>query len=477
MAQKKYLDYDGLTTYHKALLAKLKTEQFDVLNEKINNLIALVDNPDQVNTAIDTFNEIVKFLEGVDPSGDALKDIIDHIGQLSSLNSALTKTNIVAAINSLYNKLYAVQAGSAVSVTAGSTTTGYPSTKKINVLAGNGLIIGTDSNNASTYNKVSINEGSGIQIEEEHLSLNLATNGGIEIKDTKNETTDKTFPVGIKLPTNSGLALGSTGLKINSSAPAGGSVKAFNVHIDNNTPRVALTKATSSSYGIVKLSSDTQQTVAPNAVTATASRTYAVQTDSNDKLVVNVPWANTTYSVMSRTANGLAPKAPEGTGTSKYLREDGTWVAPPNTTYSVATTTANGLMPATDKAKLTDILPELTTEDMVNYANVNTGLYKGAGATNYDFCIVYATSEHAGIMSVTDKVKLDGIASGANKYTLPVSTSSTLGGIKLLTSGTTSKNNGYGLIKDTGSNLFAVDLSDAIVAITNAEITNIINNL
>ena len=41
--------------------------------------------------------------------------------------------------------------------------------------------------------------------------------------------------------------------------------------------------------------------------------------------------------------------------TSNYLRGDGTWVTPPDTTYSVATTSANGLMSSTDKTKLDGI--------------------------------------------------------------------------------------------------------------------------
>lgn len=42
-----------------------------------------------------------------------------------------------------------------------------------------------------------------------------------------------------------------------------------------------------------------------------------------------------------------------------------------------------------------------------------------------------ADSRHDGFMSKEDKAKLDGIASGANNYTLPVATASTLGGIKV----------------------------------------------
>lgn len=44
-----------------------------------------------------------------------------------------------------------------------------------------------------------------------------------------------------------------------------------------------------------------------------------------------------------------------GTDTTKYLRNDGSWVTPPNTTYSNATTTTNGLMSSTDKSKLDGI--------------------------------------------------------------------------------------------------------------------------
>jgi hypothetical protein len=41
-----------------------------------------------------------------------------------------------------------------------------------------------------------------------------------------------------------------------------------------------------------------------------------------------------------------------------------------------------------------------------------------------------ATTSAAGLMSAADKSKLDGIATGANKYTLPTASSSTLGGVK-----------------------------------------------
>lgn len=44
-----------------------------------------------------------------------------------------------------------------------------------------------------------------------------------------------------------------------------------------------------------------------------------------------------------------------------------------------------------------------------------------------------ATSTYAGVMTAADKVKLDGIASRANNYTLPVASAVALGGIKVAT--------------------------------------------
>lgn len=76
-----------------------------------------------------------------------------------------------------------------------------------------------------------------------------------------------------------------------------------------------------------------------------------------------VVWANdndTKYDPVSKTAAGLAPQLPNETGTTKYLRGDGTWQSPPNTTYSDATQSVHGLMSAPDKKKL-DAFGEAST--------------------------------------------------------------------------------------------------------------------
>ena len=64
------------------------------------------------------------------------------------------------------------------------------------------------------------------------------------------------------------------------------------------------------------------------------------------------PTANTTYEKVDKSSDGLCPKLPNETTTTKYLRQDGAWAVPPNTTYGVATTSSNGLMSSTDKSRL-----------------------------------------------------------------------------------------------------------------------------
>ena len=131
---------------------------------------------------------------------------------------------------------------------------------------------------------------------------------------------------------------------------------------DTNT---TYSQATASVLGLIKLGDATAQTVAANTVTATASRTYAVQVNGSGQAVVNVPWVdtdtNTTYSVFTSTANGLAPLS--GGGTTKYLRADGTWVVPPdtNTTYSQATSAALGLIKLEDDTVQTVAANTVTT--------------------------------------------------------------------------------------------------------------------
>lgn len=85
--------------------------------------------------------------------------------------------------------------------------------------------------------------------------------------------------------------------------------------------------------------------------------TSATKVVKSDITALGIPSENTTYSVMSgatSTTNGtsgLVPMPASGKQ-GQFLRGDGTWASPEDTTYTVATSAANGLMSSTDKSKL-----------------------------------------------------------------------------------------------------------------------------
>ena len=61
--------------------------------------------------------------------------------------------------------------------------------------------------------------------------------------------------------------------------------------------------ATATSYGMVKIATETIQTVEPVSATETADRTYMVQNLESGQMVVNVPWENTTYTLPTATTS------------------------------------------------------------------------------------------------------------------------------------------------------------------------------
>lgn len=112
-----------------------------------------------------------------------------------------------------------------------------------------------------------------------------------------------------------------------------------------------------------------------DTLTLAGSNVTLTPDTTNDKVTIGItkdnvttalgytpPTTNTTYGVVSTTANGLCPK--RGGTTTKFLRDDGTWAVPPdtNTTYSnmtAATASAAGkagLVPAPAAGKQTSFL-------------------------------------------------------------------------------------------------------------------------
>ena len=72
---------------------------------------------------------------------------------------------------------------------------------------------------------------------------------------------------------------------------------------DTNTTYAMMT---STVLGLGRLFSDTEQSVAANAVSATTVRTYGIQRNASNQLVVNVPWTDT-WQQNTLSNNGFVP--------------------------------------------------------------------------------------------------------------------------------------------------------------------------
>lgn len=109
--------------------------------------------------------------------------------------------------------------------------------------------------------------------------------------------------------------------------------------LSTNSFSLSTSGATAGSYGMSAATTGNNNTTV-NIPYITVDKYGRVTAISNKVLTcVNT---NTTYSQVSRNSGaGLCPGLPSGSGTTKYLREDGTWQTPPNTNTTY--TAGNGL--------------------------------------------------------------------------------------------------------------------------------------
>lgn len=142
-----------------------------------------------------------------------------------------------------------------------------------------------------------------------------------------------------------------------------------------------------------------------------ANRIYEFIYDGTDYVFVgdiNTD-TNTTYGNMTGATTSAAGKAglvpaPAAGASTRYLRSDGTWQVPPDTTYSDATQSAHGLMSVTDKKKLDGIAEganKITVDSAMSSSSTNpvqNKIVQAAlnGKSNTNHTHNYAGSSSAG---------------------------------------------------------------------------------
>lgn len=117
--------------------------------------------------------------------------------------------------------------------------------------------------------------------------------------------------------------------------------------------------ATSSNLGLVKVGSN---------ITNSSGTISLTKANVTSALGYTPPTTNTTYDVVSTTANGLAPKR-DGS-TSHFLRGDGTWAAP--TGAPLASASTNGLM-SSSNYKAINTYGGVFTSDFISKWKTKTG--------------------------------------------------------------------------------------------------------
>ena len=137
------------------------------------------------------------------------------------------------------------------------------------------------------------------------------------------------------------------------------------------------------------------------------TKTSQLTNDSGFKTTDN----NTTYS-LSKSGNTITLTGSDGSTTS-VTDSNG------NVSYDVATSTANGLMSASDKSKLDGIVEgadavsvsrNLTSGTKIGTITVNGTAYDLYAPTNTDTTYGVATTSANGLMSASDKTKLDSLS-------------------------------------------------------------------
>lgn len=197
--------------------------------------------------------------------------------------------------------------------------------------------------------------------------------------------------------------------------------------IDNDNLSTGVNTAITKAHDAVTVSdtSSVNLTLTGQAISADVifGTTATTATAGNDARLSNsrTPTAHANTHITSgsdaipsftSTASGLVPLS--GGGTVKYLRADGTWVTPPDTTYSLATTTVAGLMAFADKVKLDGIATGATANLGTVTAVTATAPVVSTGGTTPVLSMAKATASVDGYMSKEYSAKLDGISASAD---------------------------------------------------------------
>jgi hypothetical protein len=247
-------------------------------------------------------------------------------------------------------------------------------------------VIAIVDTSAGTTNKIQVSNLP--DTDTTYSTATTSTEGLVKLEDGTAQT--------VAANTVTTTASRTYGVQLNGTGQAVVNVPWVDTDTDTDT---TYSTATASALGLVKIEDDTDQSVAANAVTTTASRTYGVQLNSSDQAVVNVPWTDTdtdtqlTNEQVQDIVGAMLTGNTETNITVTYQDADGTidFVSTDtDTTYSIATDSTAGIIKLEDNTDQTTAANAITTTASRTYgiqlnssdqAVVNVPWTAGASAT------------------------------------------------------------------------------------------------
>ncbi len=247
---------------------------------------------------------------GSGPAGNIIMDTTDDIPKWWDGSAWRDFSyNTTGGVNTTYT--YAVPASTTKLRLTGSDST----TNDVEIFGGTGGLTVARTN----ANKLTINGGQytvGIAapttaVSGKNVSIKLELNG---------TALDEVGIQGTTYISNAVVNAGTFSLGLSAIDGTLGSNERFlsksNTWITLASMQVTYGMMTSSVLGLGKLFSDVAQSIGANAVSETTSRTYGVQKNSSNQLVVNVPWVDTTVA-NTNTQNQYAISAANGTNNGR----------------------------------------------------------------------------------------------------------------------------------------------------------------
>ena len=262
-----------------------------------------------------------------------------------------------------------------LTVNTNSGTIAFSSASKTLTVANTASVSGTNTGDQTVgASNLTIASGTGISLNSSSglndFSANATSDKTITITNTApnaNHTGDVTgsgeLTIGANKVTNAKLAkMAANTIKGNNNVSSADPIDLSIEQVKN-----MLGGLTSSKLGLARLTSDTLLSQTPQSLSTTLNRTYAIQQNANNQLVVNVPWNSSSAWVGIDSLNSLSFEDEEGYA---YMRAE----------YSINVSTGTGMyldggrVLTSNEANSGDMVRKLSAKPIVTLTRTNIPL-------------------------------------------------------------------------------------------------------